>query len=138
MKGSDIIDAPALALLMVVAGPCSGAMACPDLGGTFVCPGWQNQSPQTMIVTTTQRPDGAAVYRFRYVRDGKETTSETTASAQGIQSADGRFAFCTANAMISRARTETGEGTENFINADGNYQATNSGVTQIVCVRQKK
>jgi hypothetical protein len=114
----------------------SPASACPNLSGTFLCPGWQTQPPQKMLVTTIFKPDGSATYQHRYVAARKDKTEESNASLRGIRSSGGDFNSCTTKELIHRTASEAGLGTINFINADGNYEASNGGKTQIICIRQ--
>jgi hypothetical protein len=123
---------------LILIAPNAPAGACPDLSGTFLCPGWQTQPAQRMIVTTILKPDGSATYEFKYLKDGRETSSESHASAKGMRSPDGHFVSCTAAEMVSKAPNAAGRGTINFINDEGNYEADNSGRTQIICIRQQQ
>ena len=117
-------------VIIVIAWWCEYASACPDLSGTYFCPPRGTQAAMTLIVTNRPLANGAMQYQFRYIRD-RETNLEVTASQQGIKREDGTLSTCTEREMITR-------GTANFINADGNYEASNNGKTQIVCSRVNK
>lgn len=90
-----------------------------------------------LVISTTFKPDGSATYTFRYIKPDKVTVSDMDASSLGIISADGHTGTCTGQTLISKFPNDVGQGTVNFINADGNFEATYNGKTQIVCVRQK-
>jgi hypothetical protein len=113
-------------------------VACPNLSGTYLCPAWQTQPPQTLIVSNTLRPDGSAAYKFRYISKDKEKVTEFAASSQGITGADGYTRTCTSHALVNKGPQEAGTGTANFINPAGDFEAKYNGVTAIVCTRRSK
>ncbi|HLX18049.1 MAG TPA: hypothetical protein VKS24_22905 [Bradyrhizobium sp.] len=113
------------------------AFACPNLSGTFLCPGWQTQPPQKLLVTTIFKPDGSATYQFKYVKEsGEASDGGGDASFQGIKDSKGTVRTCTRYEMINKGPNDKGQGTANFINAEGNFEAGYGGKTQIICIRQ--
>jgi hypothetical protein len=131
--------ADVLATFLVLV-PLSSAWAavCPDLNGTFECPGRGDQMPMTMVVTTKPGASDTVTYTFTYIRAGEETSLQVQASPQGIKAADGKINSCSGASYFRKGATEQGEGTRNFINAAGNFEAVNSGRTQIVCTRKAR
>jgi hypothetical protein len=114
------------------------ALACPNLSGTFLCPGWQTQPPQKLLVTTVFKPDGSATYQFKYIKEsGEVTDGGGDASTQGMKDSKGTVRTCTRTEMINKGPNDTSQGTTNFINAAGNFEAGYGGKTQIICIRQK-
>ena len=116
-----------LAFATLWAGAPTAGLACPDLSGTYHCPQRGNQTPMTLVVSNSRSNDGTTRYRFRYIRES-ETTLEVLASTRGVADKDGKVAHCNAREMVS-------DGTSNFINAGGDFEATFAGRTQIVCRR---
>ena len=117
--------------------PEPGSTACPNLSGTFRCPAWGPQPPQTVVVATTFNRDGSANYLFMYIaQNGTKETGGGSASPKGIKDIKGVVRSCTSTQMIHKLPTETDVGTVNFINADGNLQSDYNGVTQIICIKQ--
>jgi hypothetical protein len=102
--------------------------ACPELAGSYECPAVGNQASMKLIITNSHYPNGSTIYTFKYIRS-RESTWVRVASRAGIKMKDGVHNSCTDQEYIIN-------GTRNFINADGDYQATANGKTQMICVRQ--
>jgi hypothetical protein len=103
--------------------------ACPELAGSYECPAVGNQAPMKLIITNSHYPNESTIYTFRYIRS-RASTWVRVASRTGIKMKDGAHNSCTDQEYIINE-------TRNFINADGDYQATVNGKTQMICSRQK-
>lgn len=114
----------------------SPTAACPDLSGSYECPAWQGQPAYALRVTNRARRNGV-LYRFFYSFLGPEPIA-FLANREGVVQ-NGFVSQCTrynqqrALVFYPEGGDPATEGTYNFINADGDYQADFGGATQIVC-----
>ena len=127
--------AGALAGVVIYAG---GAVACPDLSGTYLCPAWQTQPPRQLGVSSTLRADGSASYEFRYGIGAGQVIRKFEASPAGVTDANARTRICVGQSLLNKGPNEVGEGTKNVLNAAGDYQAFYNGQLQITCPRQRR
>jgi hypothetical protein len=125
----------ALAGVVIYAG---GAVACPNLSGTYLCPAWQVQPPTQLGVTSVLRADGSASYEFRYGTGASQTIRKFEASPAGILDANAHTRMCVGQSLLNKGPNEVGEGTKNVLNAAGDYQAFYNGQLQITCPRQRR
>jgi hypothetical protein len=130
MVGSGITALGVFALVS------SGALACPDLSGTYECPARPGQPPMTMIVTMKSDAGETATYAFTYISGDTKTSLQAVAGPKGIVGADGVTSSCNGATFMRRDATEQGEGTRNFINSAGNFESVYGGRTQILCIRK--
>ncbi len=127
---------PSIMVLWIVGG--SPSYSCPDLSGTFECPGFLNQPARTLIISTTFHPDRSVSYRFEYVtKSGAKTVEEYEASDMGVPAPNGYVRICSGSNFVVRPLDKMNSRTINFINSNNDYQFT-FGTSNITCARRSK
>jgi hypothetical protein len=117
----------------------SGA-PCPDLAGSYHCTSFYNQPPYDLTITQTHNNENTATYLFNYSFVGPQQRPWTASPEGTVQHGD-FIAQCTgyegtsAFLIYPKDGDPTTQGTYNFINETGDFQADYGGKPAIICTR---
>ncbi len=119
--------------------PLAMANSCPTLTGAYACPAYGPQPAYTLIVKQKDNTEDQTLYKHYYSFFGEWLP--TLISDAGAYNPGGWIGKCTSYlgnpsfVYYPAAGDPVTQGTYNFINADGDYQADYNGSPALICTK---
>ena len=124
----------------LLALPLASANNCPDFTGTYSCPEYTGHPAYTLEINQSDEPDGTTVYNYyySYLHDWRKITGSDEGTVMSIGNWVAQCGNDNGSKFIVYYPIDADpflDGTFNYINENGDYQADYRGIPQIVCTR---